>query len=78
LAVTALVLSLVSMFFCAGFLSIVSLVIGIIAMRQTKRTGQEGWGLAVAGIIFSVIPLVLWVVYLLFFTALYASGWQWT
>ncbi len=27
------------------------LILGIIAMQQTKRTGQEGHGLAVAGVI---------------------------
>ncbi|BBY05159.1 DUF4190 domain-containing protein [Mycobacterium noviomagense] len=50
LAIASLVTSLVGVVFC-GIPSIVGLILGIIAMQQTKRTGQEGHGLAVAGVI---------------------------
>ncbi|MCT7656940.1 DUF4190 domain-containing protein [Mycobacterium deserti] len=76
MAIAALVVALVSLFFCAGFVSIVSLVIGFMAMRETKRTGQDGWGLALAGVIVSAIPMVLWALYLVFFVAIFASGWS--
>jgi hypothetical protein len=38
------------------------LVCGLIAKSQIRRTGEEGDGLATAGIIISVIAIVLWIV----------------
>ncbi|MFE9609079.1 DUF4190 domain-containing protein [Streptomyces sp. NPDC006012] len=38
----------------------VGLVLGTIALRQIKRRGERGTGLAVAGSVLSVIGLVLW------------------
>src|ERR1700754_1076289 len=49
-AIGALVTSLAGLMLC-GVPSIVGLILGIIAMRETKRTGQEGHGLALAGVI---------------------------
>lgn len=77
MAIASLVVAVASFVFCAGFISIASLILGVLAMRETKRTGQDGRGLALAGVIVSVIPLVLWALYLLFFVALLSSGWQW-
>ena len=47
-AIAALVTSLAGLVFC-GLPSIVGLILGIIAMRETKRTGQDGHGLALGG-----------------------------
>lgn len=47
-AIAALVTSLVGLV-CCGLPSIAGLVLGIIGMRETKRTGQDGYGLALAG-----------------------------
>jgi hypothetical protein len=44
--------------FC-GIPSIIAIVLGIIAMNETKRTGQEGHGMAVAGVIIGGIGLAL-------------------
>jgi ABC-type phosphate transport system permease subunit len=46
-------------------------------MRETKRTGQDGFGMALAGTIIGAIPIVLWLLYLSVFIGIYASGWQW-
>ena len=49
-AIAALVTALVGLVFC-GLPSIGGLILGIIAMRECKRTGQDGYGIALAGAI---------------------------
>ena len=61
-AIAALVTSLAGLFFC-GVPSIVGLILGIIAMRETKRTGQEGHGMALAGVIVGALATVGWLLY---------------
>ena len=57
-----------------GTTSFIGLILGIIGMRETKRTGQEGSGLALAGVIIGAIPTVLWILWLLFIIILGVSG----
>ena len=76
-AIAALAVSAVSFVLFCGITSFVGIILGIIAMRETKRTGQDGFGMALAGIIIGAIPTVLWLVYLFVFIGIYASGWQW-
>ena len=66
-AIAALVCALAGLAFC-GIPSVGGLVFGIIAMRDTKRTGQDGYGLAVAGTVVGglitaglVLLALLWV-----------------
>ena len=47
-----------------GVASVVGLILGIIGMREIKRTGQEGHGLALAGVIIGAIPTVRWILWL--------------
>lgn len=75
-AIAALVTSLVGLA-CCGLPSIVGLVLGIIAIRETKRTGQAGYGLAVAAVVIGVLVVAGIVLYLLLTAFLYASNWQW-
>jgi hypothetical protein len=42
---------------CCGPLVIVGVILGVIAMRETKRTGQEGFGVALAGTIIGGLAL---------------------
>jgi hypothetical protein len=74
-AIAALATSLAGLLFC-GLPSIVGLILGVIAMRETKRTGQEGYGLALAGAIVGGLVTVGWLLYLLLIFGLYASGWS--
>jgi hypothetical protein len=46
------------------FLPAVGLVLGLIALRQIRRSGESGRGLAVAGAVLSAVGLVLWAVIL--------------
>lgn len=62
---------------CCGLPSIVGLVLGIIAMRETRRTGQKGFGLAAAAVVISTLLIIVGVLYLALTTLLYAGNWQW-
>jgi len=75
-AIAALVTSLVGLM-CCGLPSIAGLVLGIIGMRETKRTGQDGYALALVGTIIGGLAVAGWVAYLLLSISIYASGWQW-
>jgi Domain of unknown function (DUF4190) len=61
-AIGALVASLAGLLLC-GVPSIVGLILGVVAMRETKRTGQEGYGLALAGVIVGALAVVGWLLY---------------
>lgn len=75
-AIAALVLSLAGLL-CCGPPSIVGLIFGIIGMRETKRTGQDGYAMALIGAIVGGLVVAGWVLYLLLSISIYASGWQW-
>jgi hypothetical protein len=75
-AIAALVTSLVGLF-CCGLPSIAGLILGIVGMRETKRTGQDGYPIALIGTIIGGLAVAGWVVYLLLWIGIYATGWQW-
>lgn len=64
LAIASLISSFTGLLCCIG--SIVAIVLGAIAVRQIKRTGQDGFGLAVAGIVIGIATLGVTLVFLLF------------
>lgn len=57
MAIASLVTSLVGLVSC-GLTSIVGVVLGIVAFRETKRTGQKGRGMALAGAIIGGLVIV--------------------
>jgi hypothetical protein len=77
LAIAALVVSVASLMLFCGIPSFVGVILGIVAMQQTRRTGQDGFGLALTGVIVGAIPTVLWLLYLIVVVGIFASGWQW-
>jgi hypothetical protein len=64
LAVISLICSLAGVFCCVG--SIAGIVLGMTALEQIKRNRQEGYGLAVAGIVVGVAALVVNLVVVIF------------
>lgn len=64
LAIFSLVASCIGLL--CGFGSIIGIVLGVIAMNQIKRTGQQGRGLAVAGIAVGAVSLVVSVIWMAF------------
>ena len=62
-ALVTSVLAVPTIFFCLGFpLAIAGIVLGIVALTQTKRTAQAGGGLAIAGIVIGALTLVAGVI----------------
>ena len=63
LAIASLVTAFTGFLCCIG--SIAAIVLGTIALDQIKRTRQEGFGLAVAGIVLGVaglvVALIIWI-----------------
>ena len=75
-AIASLAAALAGLVFC-GLPSIAGLILGIIAMRECKRTGQDGYGLALAGTIVGALVTALVALYFVFVIGIAASGWQW-
>jgi hypothetical protein len=74
MAIASLVTSVLGLVCCIP--SVIGMILGIIAMRETKRTGQDGFGLALAGTIVGGLITVGLVLYLLLIFGLYASDWS--
>lgn len=72
LAIASLVCALLG--WICGIGPIVGLVLGIIALNQIKKTGQEGRGLALAGVIISGISIALIVIWFVFIGIMAAVG----
>lgn len=64
LAIASLIASFTGLLCCIG--SIVAMVLGAIALDQIKRTRQDGFGLAVAGIVIGIATLLVTFVIVLF------------
>ena len=72
-AIAALVTSLLGLV-CCGLPSIAGLVLGVIGMRETKRTGQDGYGLALAGAVIGGLVTAGLVLMVLLWIGVIASG----
>lgn len=73
MAIGALVTSLAGLLCCA-LPSIVGIILGVMAMRETKRTGQDGYGLALAAVIIGGLVLGVVVAYFVVVILLSASS----
>lgn len=72
MAIASLVCSLASPL-CCSVLSLVGIILGVVALNQIKQTGEQGRGLALAGIIIGVALVVLTAIALVVYVAFYAS-----
>lgn len=62
---------------CCGVSAIAGVILGVVAMRETKRTGQDGFGIALAATIIGGLVLAGYLLYLLLYVAVFASGSSW-
>lgn len=60
MALVSLISALVGVLCCIG--SIVGIVFGAIAINQIKQTREEGYGLAVAGIVIGIATLLVYMI----------------
>lgn len=74
-AIASLVISVGGLLCCAP-LALVGVVLGGFAIRETKRTGQEGYGMALAGTIIGGLAVVGGLIVMLLYVALMFSNWQ--
>ena len=74
-AIAALITSLLGLP-CCGLPSIAGLILGVMAMRETRRTGQDGYGIALAGAIIGGLVIAIWAFYLLVTFVISVSGFQ--
>lgn len=65
LAIASLISSFTG-FLCCFIGSIVAIVLGVIALNQIKQTRQEGYGLAVAGIVIGTGTLLVFLIITMF------------
>ncbi len=65
LAIASLLASFTG-FFCCVIGSVVAIVLGAVALNQIKQTRQEGYGLAVTGIVIGVATLVVFLIIAMF------------
>ncbi|MEU8398741.1 DUF4190 domain-containing protein [Nonomuraea sp. NPDC048892] len=72
MAVASLVLGIIGLIFC-GLTSIPGVILGHIALNRIKRTGEEGSGMAVGGLVTSYITVVIWVLCWLIFGGMLLS-----
>ncbi|GAA3468171.1 DUF4190 domain-containing protein [Nonomuraea roseola] len=72
MAIATLICGLVGLITC-GLASIVGAILGHISLGQIKRTGEEGKGMALAGLILSYVGLAGWVLFLILWIGLF--GW---
>ncbi len=63
------IISLVSAF----LISLVAIITGHIALKQIARTGENGKGLAIAGLVLGYIGLVVGIIVIIVYVALFAS-----
>jgi hypothetical protein len=66
MAVASLVLGIIGLVMC-GLTSIPGVILGHMALNKIKRTGEDGQGLAVGGLVTSYITVVIWVLCWLIF-----------
>ncbi|MGB3486113.1 MAG: DUF4190 domain-containing protein [Mycobacterium sp.] len=72
-AIAALVTAIGGLVLC-GLPSIAGIILGAIAMRETKRTGQDGYGLALAGLIIGCLVVALGILYVIFVVVVAANS----
>ncbi|MFD0590093.1 DUF4190 domain-containing protein [Paenibacillus sp. GCM10027627] len=72
-AIATLVLGILSLvLFYVGFVpGVVGIILGAISLKEIKKSGDQGRGLAIAGLVCSIIGTLLWGIILLAIVAVF-------
>lgn len=67
MAIASLVVSLVALICCSfGFIpAIIGIILGVVGGNQIKQTGENGAGMAKAGIIIGIVAIVLSIIWII-------------
>ena len=68
-AITGFIMSIASPTLCCGLLSLPSLIISIIGLVKVNKTKEKGKGLAIAGIIISLLTILAYILYIILLLA---------
>ncbi len=74
-AIASLVLGILALTLCAGVTSIPGLICAAIAMRETREGRRSGGGIAIAGLVLSIIGLLILVLTLAWFAFMILTVW---
>ncbi|UYG18003.1 DUF4190 domain-containing protein [Brachybacterium huguangmaarense] len=74
-AVASLVLGILALTLCAGITSIPGLICAAVGMRETREGRRSGGGIAVAGLILSILGLLVLVLELAWFAFMILTVW---
>jgi hypothetical protein len=61
---------------CGIVFNVLGIIFGFVALNQIRRTGEQGRGLAIAGIWVGAASLVLTVVWIVFFVSIFTTAIQ--
>ncbi len=74
MGIAGFVISLVSIIMCCGSLSWLSIIFSIIGMNNAKKNNGTGYGLSLAGLIISIVGLLIFLFYFSAFIAGFMEG----
>lgn len=72
-SITALVLGICSLFIpCLGLLAgIAGIIVSALSFKELKKTGEQGRGLSVAGLVCSILGTLFWAVLFIFYLVIF-------
>ncbi|WP_255572765.1 DUF4190 domain-containing protein [Leucobacter tenebrionis] len=73
LAIVSMIASIVG-FFTFAIFAVAGVIMGHISLNQIKRTGENGRGMAIAGLIVGYAAIGFWVLILLFYVLIIVVG----
>lgn len=68
------VLAIVSLVIAILQFNIIAIILGAIALNQIKKTGENGRGLAIAGIIIGALSVLFWIIFTIVIVAAVAAN----
>lgn len=76
MAVAALVVSIVSLMACCGASGFIGAILGHMSRGQIKRTGEQGGGMALAGVIVGWIGFAIFLAVVLLYAGVFVAALQ--
>ncbi|WP_290806524.1 DUF4190 domain-containing protein [Herbiconiux sp.] len=68
------VLAIVSLVIAILQFNLIAIILGAIALNQIKKTGENGRGLAIAGIVIGALSILFWVIIIIVIAVAAASN----
>lgn len=72
MAIASLVTGLIGLLLC-GVTAILGVIFGHVSLSQIKRTGEDGRGMAIAGLVISYFSIAAWVLFAILWLGLFGA-----